>query len=93
MTRQVHYARLTGFAHELVGMNLPVIVTYGTAAARVLQKTTTTTPVVVTAAVDLVGVGIVASLARPGATSRDYQSSTLILARSSWSCCEPFRPN
>jgi putative tryptophan/tyrosine transport system substrate-binding protein len=61
------YTRLTGFARELVGMNLPVIVTYGTAAARVLQKTTTTTPVVVAAAVDLVGAGIVASLARPGA--------------------------
>jgi putative tryptophan/tyrosine transport system substrate-binding protein len=60
------YARLGGFANELIGMNLPVIVTYGTAAARVLQKTTTTIPVVVAAAVDLVGAGIVASLARPG---------------------------
>jgi len=60
------YARLAGFANELVGMNLPVIVTYGTAAARVLQKTTTTIPIVVAAAVDLVGAGIVASLAHPG---------------------------
>src|SRR5260370_29843430 len=47
-------------------MNLPVIVTYGTAAARVLQGTTKTIPIVVAAAVDLVGAGIVASLARPG---------------------------
>jgi putative tryptophan/tyrosine transport system substrate-binding protein len=60
------YTRLTGFASELIGMNLPVIVTYGTAAARVLQKATATIPVVVAAAVDLVGAGIVASLARPG---------------------------
>jgi len=60
------YSRLTGFASELVGMDLPVIVTYGTAAARVLQETTKTTPIVVAAAVDLVGAGIVASLARPG---------------------------
>jgi putative tryptophan/tyrosine transport system substrate-binding protein len=60
------YTRLTGFASELVGMNPPVIVTYGTAAARVLQKMTATIPVVVAAAVDLVGAGIVASLARPG---------------------------
>ena len=60
------YTRLGGFAVELVGMKLPVIVTYGTAAARVLQKATTTTPIVVAAAVDLVGAGIVASLARPG---------------------------
>jgi putative ABC transport system substrate-binding protein len=41
-------------------------VTYGTAAARVLQKTTTTVPIVIAAAVDLVGAGVVASLARPG---------------------------
>ena len=60
------YARLTGFADELVEMNLPVIVTYGTAAARVLQKTTLTIPIVVAAAVDLVGAHIVASLAHPG---------------------------
>ena len=61
------YTRLADLAKELVAMNLPVIVTYGTAAARVLQKTTTTVPVVVAAAVDLVGAGIVASLANPGA--------------------------
>ncbi len=36
------YKRLTGFAIELVGMDLPVIVTYGTAAARVLQGATKT---------------------------------------------------
>ena len=60
------YKRLAGFATELVGMNPPVIVTYGTAAARVLQGTTKTVPIVVAAAVDLVGAGIVASLARPG---------------------------
>src|SRR5262249_55658835 len=61
------YTLLNGFANELLGMNLPVIVTYGTAAAGVLQKTTTTIPIVVAAAVDLVGAGIVASLAHPGA--------------------------
>src|SRR5258706_13626777 len=60
------YKSLAGFATELAGMNLPVIVTYGTAAARVLQGTTKTIPIVVAAAVDLVGAGIVASLARPG---------------------------
>jgi putative ABC transport system substrate-binding protein len=59
-------SRLAGFANELVGMNLPVIVAYGTAAARVLQKATATTPIVVAAAIDLVGSGIVASLAHPG---------------------------
>src|SRR5258708_36256372 len=52
------YKRLSGFANELVGMNLPVIVTYGTGAARVLQGTTKTVPIVVAAAVDLVDAGI-----------------------------------
>jgi len=60
------YTRLAGFANELVEMRPPVIVTYGTAAARVLQKTTSTIPIVVAAAVDLVGAGIVAGLAHPG---------------------------
>jgi putative ABC transport system substrate-binding protein len=60
------YRRLTGFANELIAMNPPVIVTYGTAAAQVLQAATKTVPVVVAAAVDLVGSGFVASLSRPG---------------------------
>ena len=60
------YSRLAEFATELVARNLPVIVTYGTAAARVLQRATTSVPIVVAAAVDLVGAGIVASLSRPG---------------------------
>jgi putative ABC transport system substrate-binding protein len=60
------YRRLAGFAAELVAMQPEVLVTYGTAAARVLQQTKRTVPIVVAAAVDLVGAGIVASLARPG---------------------------
>jgi ABC-type uncharacterized transport system substrate-binding protein len=42
--------------------DLPVIVAYGTAAARAMLKATTTTPIVVAAAVDLVASGIVESL-------------------------------
>jgi putative ABC transport system substrate-binding protein len=60
------YKRLTGYGTELVQLNPLVIVTYGTAAARVLQSATKDIPVVVAAAVDLVGAGIVSSLARPG---------------------------
>jgi len=60
------YKRLAGFAAELVEMNLPVMVTYGTAATRVLQGATKTIPIVVAAADDLVVAGIVTSLARPG---------------------------
>src|SRR5262249_40110325 len=60
------YKRLASFAAELVEMNLPVMVTYGTAATRVLQGATKTIPIVVAAADDLVVAGIVTSLARPG---------------------------
>ena len=60
------YKRLTGAAVELVKLDLPVIVAYGTAAAKALKSATETVPIVVAAAVDLVGAGIVGSLARPG---------------------------
>ena len=60
------YQRLAGLAAELVAANPPVIVTYGTAAAKALKAATTTVPIVVAAANDLVGAGIVPSLARPG---------------------------
>ena len=60
------YSRLPGFAAELVQLNPAVIVSYGTPATRALQKATKTIPIVVTAAIDLVGSHFVASLARPG---------------------------
>jgi putative tryptophan/tyrosine transport system substrate-binding protein len=60
------YAKLPNFARKLVSLNPTAIVTYGTAAARVLKETTSSIPIVVAAAVDLVGAGIVQSLARPG---------------------------
>jgi len=60
------YQSLPDLAAELARMDLEVIVTYGTAAAQALKKTTTSSPIVVAAAVDIVGSGIVASLGRPG---------------------------
>ena len=60
------YERLPALAAELISMNLEIIATYGTAAAKALQQNTKSIPIVVAAAVDLVGAGIVASLARPG---------------------------
>jgi putative tryptophan/tyrosine transport system substrate-binding protein len=86
------YGRLTSFANELVGMNLPVIVTYGTAAARVLQKTTTTIPIVVTAAVDLVGAGIVSSLARPGGNITGFSVIDVDLSAKQLELLKAFSP-
>jgi putative ABC transport system substrate-binding protein len=58
--------RLAAFAAELAGMDVAVIAAYGIAAAQALQRTKTTRPIVMTAAADPVGSGVVASLARPG---------------------------
>jgi putative ABC transport system substrate-binding protein len=60
------YLRLPDLAAELARMDLEVIVVYGTAAAQALKRATSSIPIVVAAAVDLVESGIVASLRRPG---------------------------
>jgi putative ABC transport system substrate-binding protein len=60
------YARLAGYAAELVQINPAAIVAYGTPAARAAQKATQTVPIVIAAAIDLVGSHFIASLARPG---------------------------
>jgi putative ABC transport system substrate-binding protein len=61
-----NYKSLPDLAAELTRMDLEVIVTYGTAAAQALKKASGSTPIVVAAAVDLVGSGIVESLPHPG---------------------------
>src|SRR5262249_49629331 len=60
------YKRLPELAADLTRTDLEVIVTYGTAAAQALKRATSSTPIVVAAAVDLVGSGLVESLRRPG---------------------------
>jgi putative tryptophan/tyrosine transport system substrate-binding protein len=87
------YAQLAGFANELVSMNLPVIVTYGTAAARVLQRATTTVPIVVAAAVDLVGAGIVASLAHPGGNITGFSVIDIDISAKQLELLKAFSPN
>jgi putative ABC transport system substrate-binding protein len=58
--------RLPELAAELVRLKLDIIVTAGTVPALALRDGTTTIPIVVASAGDLVGRGLVASLARPG---------------------------
>ena len=53
-------------ADELVRSNVTVIVTASTPATQAAKKATSTIPIVVATAGDLVGTGIVASLAKPG---------------------------
>jgi len=57
---------LSDLAAELVGLHVEVIVTWGTPATLAAKKATQTIPIVIAAAVDPVGTGLVDSLARPG---------------------------
>jgi len=58
--------RYANLAAELVGLAVDVIFTQGTAATLAAKQATNTIPIVAGGAGDLVGEGLVASLARPG---------------------------
>jgi putative ABC transport system substrate-binding protein len=58
--------RLPGLAAQLVRAKVDVIVVAGTRAIKAIKKATSTIPIIAGAAGDLVGPGLVASLARPG---------------------------
>jgi putative ABC transport system substrate-binding protein len=58
--------RLRENAAAFVRQKVDVIVTHGLRGSRVAKEATSTIPIVVAAAADMVGSGLVASLARPG---------------------------
>ena len=71
--------RYNEIAAELIRLNVDIIVTAGTSALAVKQATAVI-PIVFTAAPDPVGMGLVASLARPGGnvTGLSVQSTDLV---------------
>jgi len=62
------YERLPDLAVELVGLNVEVIVLRTTPAAVAARRVAPTLPIVILSAIDPVGAGLVASLAKPGGT-------------------------
>jgi ABC-type uncharacterized transport system substrate-binding protein len=59
-------SRAAEIAAEFVRLNVDVIVTYASVAVLAAKQATSVIPIVFAAAVDAVGAGLVASLARPG---------------------------
>jgi putative tryptophan/tyrosine transport system substrate-binding protein len=72
--------RLSNLAAELVQLKVDVIVTSGIPPAFAAKQATTTIPIVVAAASDLVSAGLVASLARPGGNLTGIDSLTAELS-------------
>lgn len=68
--------RLSGFAAELVSLKVDAIVAYPTPAIVASQQATSQIPIVMLAAGDPVGTGLVASLARPGGNITGTSSTT-----------------
>ena len=58
--------RLPELANDLVGLNVDVILTWGTDAALAAKQATTTIPIVMGTIGDPLGIGIVTNLAHPG---------------------------
>ena len=66
--------RLPELANDLVGLNADVILTWGTDAVLAAKQATTTIPIVMGAIGDPLGIGIVTSLAYPGANVTGFSS-------------------
>jgi len=73
--------RLRPLADELVALKVDVIVTATTAGVRAAMEATRTIPIVMAAAADPVGAGLVASLGRPGGNVTGVSLQTTDMAR------------
>jgi putative ABC transport system substrate-binding protein len=71
--------RLPGLATELARLGVEVLVTEGPTAALAAKNATASTPIVFTFAVDPVGLGLVASLARPSGNMTGVANVTVEL--------------
>jgi putative ABC transport system substrate-binding protein len=72
-------ARLPKLAEELLQLKVDVIVVTGARAAKMTRKASPSIPIVVASAGDLVGSGVVASLARPGGNTTGNTAYSMAL--------------
>jgi hypothetical protein len=80
-------ARLPELAAELVRLQVDVIVTHGFPAAHAVKTATTTIPIIVAVAADMVGTGLVASLRRPGGNVTGISDPVTEVSGKKCSCC------
>jgi putative ABC transport system substrate-binding protein len=69
-----HYDRLPALAADLVGRKVDVMVAISVLPTRAAKSATSTIPIVFTSVSDPVGLGLVASLARPGGNLTGFSS-------------------
>ena len=88
-----NYQRLPALAEELVGLNVDVLVTHGAADALAAKNATSTVPIVITAVGDMVALGLVSSLSRPGGNITgsslfvaEHTAKRLARRRQMWNC-------
>jgi putative ABC transport system substrate-binding protein len=84
--------RFADLAGDLARLAVDVIVVEGTPTGQAAQQATTTIPIVLAGSGDPVGVGLVASLSRPGANITGLAVRTPNCHRSSSSCSKTSSP-
>ena len=80
------FDQLPRLAEELVRLKVDVILASAAPPALAAKKATTSVPIVFVNVFDPVELGLIPSLGRPGATSRDWPPPPRISPGSAWSC-------
>jgi putative tryptophan/tyrosine transport system substrate-binding protein len=79
-------ARYPDYAAELAGLAPAVVLAATTAAVIAMRGVAPAVPVVFVQAIDPVGSGLVASLARPGGNATGFTVYEYAIAANGWSC-------